>query len=191
MSLINLIKVERQRNFMSSPEQSDKTAEAHFQDGLAFSKLGDDRRTFESYKQAIELDPDHFLAHFNLGVRLGKLRMNLEASKSFREALRLKPEAPMVHYSLAVVSNFIGEFEDAFKHYKEAIRINPEFGRAHSNLAMLYYGVKSGKEAIHHLSIAADLFKQTSDEFMEKNARDLIQECGREFRLTPEDCKTL
>jgi tetratricopeptide (TPR) repeat protein len=97
----------------------------------------------------------------------------------------------MVHYSLAVVSNFIGEFEDAFKHYKEAIRINPEFGRAHSNLAMLYYGIKSGKETIHHLSIAVELFKQTGDEFMEKNASDLIQECGREFKLTPEDCKTL
>ena len=92
---------------MSSQQQKEKTAEEHFQDGLAFSKLGDDRRTFESYKKAIELDPDHFLAHFNIGIRYGKLRMNLEASKSFREALRLKPEAPMVHYSLAVVSNFV------------------------------------------------------------------------------------
>jgi len=97
----------------------------------------------------------------------------------------------MVHYSLAVVSNFIGEMEEAFKHYKEAIRINPEFGRAHSNIAMLYYGIKSGKEAIHHLVKAADIFKQTGDEFMENNARDLIKECGNEFDLTPEDCQTL
>ena len=50
---------------MSSQQQAEKTAEQHFQDGLAFSKLGDDRRTFESYKKAIELDPDYFLAHFN------------------------------------------------------------------------------------------------------------------------------
>jgi len=94
---------------MSSEEPSEKTAEDYFKDGLAFSKLGDDRRTFESYKKAIGLDPDHFLAHFNIGIRYGKLRMNLEASKSFREALRIKPEAPMVHYSLAVVSNLIGK----------------------------------------------------------------------------------
>jgi hypothetical protein len=56
---------------------------------------------------------------------------------------------------------------------------------------MLYYGIKSGKEAIHHLVRAADLFKQTGEEFMENNARDLIKECGREFDLTPEDCQTL
>ena len=80
---------------MSTKQQSEKTAEEYFKDGLAFSKLDDDRRTFESYKKAIEHDPDHFLAHFNLGIRYGKLRMNLEASKSFREALRIKPEAPM------------------------------------------------------------------------------------------------
>ena len=54
---------------MSSEQSSEKTAEDHFKDGLAFSKLGDDRRTFESYKKSIELDPDHFLAHFNLGIR--------------------------------------------------------------------------------------------------------------------------
>ena len=117
--------------------------------------------------------------------------MNLEASKSFREALRIKPEAPMVHYSLAVVSNLIGEMDEAFKHYKEALRINPEFGRAHSNIAMLYYGIKSGKETIHHLAKAADIFKETGEEFMEKNARDLLQECSREFGLTPEDCQAL
>ena len=117
--------------------------------------------------------------------------MNLEASKSFREALRIKPEAPMVHYSLAVVSNLIGEMEEAFKHYKEAIRINPDFGRAHSNIAMLYYGLKHGKETIHHLAKAADIFKETGEDFMEKNARDLLQECGKEFGLTPEDCQTL
>ena len=176
---------------MSSEQHAEKTAEEHFKDGLAFSKLGDDRRTFESYKKAIELDPDHFMAHVNIGIRYGKLRMNLEAAQSFREALRLKPEAPMVHYSLAVVSNFIGEMDEAFKHYEEAIRINPDFGRAHSNIAMLHYGLKHGKETIHYLVKAAELFKQTGDEFMEKNARDLIQECGREFKLTPEDCSTL
>ena len=51
---------------MSTEQQSEKTAEEYFKDGLAFSKLGDDRKTFESYKKAIELDPDHFLAHFNI-----------------------------------------------------------------------------------------------------------------------------
>ncbi len=38
---------------MSSEQQAEKTAEEYFKDGLAFSKLGDDRRTFESYKKAI------------------------------------------------------------------------------------------------------------------------------------------
>ena len=50
---------------------------------------------------------------------------------------------------------------------------------------------KSGKEAIHHLARAADIFKETGEDFMEKNARDLLQECGKEFGLKPEDCQNL
>ena len=112
---------------MTTNTEPKKSAEQWFQEGLAASKLGDPRTCLESYKKAIEIDPDHFLAQFNLGIRYGKLPMNIEAARHFREALRLKPESPMVHYSLAVVCNLIGETDDAFQHYNEAIRLNPEF----------------------------------------------------------------
>ena len=99
---------------MTTNIEPKKSAEQWFQEGLTASKLGDPRTCLESYKNAVEVDPDHFLAHFNLGVRYGKLPMNIEAARHFREALRLKPESPMVHYSLAVVCNLIGETDDAF-----------------------------------------------------------------------------
>jgi tetratricopeptide (TPR) repeat protein len=170
---------------------STKTAEEWFQEGLTAGRLKDDAGAMESYKEAIKTDPDHFMSQFNLGIRYGKLRMNLDAAKCFREALRLKPESPMVHYSLAVISNLIGEIDEAFLHYKEAIRINPEFAKAHSNLAMLHYSLKRGKETIHHLIAARKYFQQTGDEFMGKNAIDLLQECCRDFNLTEEECQTL
>jgi len=170
---------------------SEKSAEDWFQKGLTAGRLKDDAAAMESYKEAIKTDPDHFMAQFNLGIRYGKLRMNLDAAKCFREALRLKPESPMVHYSLAVTSNLIGEIDEAFLHYKEAIRINPEFAKAHSNLAMLHYSLKRGKETIHHLIAARKYFQQTGDEFMGKNAIDLLQECCREFSLTEEECQSL
>jgi tetratricopeptide (TPR) repeat protein len=176
---------------MASEPASTKSAEELFQEGLAAGRLSDHAAALEAYKQAVKIDPDHFMAQFNLGIRYGKLRMNLDAAKCFREALRLKPESPMVHYSLAVVCNLIGETTGAFDHYKEAVRINPEFGKAHSNLAMLYYSIKRGKETIHHLLLARDMFQKTGDEFMAKNAIDLLQECCREFNLTEDECRTL
>ncbi len=176
---------------MSSETQSTKTAEEWFQEGLQAGKLGDGRTAMESYKKAVKLDPNHFLAQFNLGIRYGKVMMNLDAAKCFREALRVKPDAPMVHYSLAVVSNLVGETDEAFTHYKEALRINPEFARAHSNLAMLYYSIKRGRETVHHLLAAARQFEKNGDELMLNNARGLIEECCREFQLTREECETL
>ena len=176
---------------MTTNTEPKKSAEQWCQEGLAASKLGDPRTCLESYKKAIEVDPDYFLAHFNLGVRYGKLPMNIEAARHFREALRLKPESPMVHYSLAVVCNLIGETDDAFKHYNEAIRLNPEFAKAHSNLAMLSYSLKRGKETIHHLLKAVEMFGKTGDEFMVNNAKSLLKDCLKEFNLTAEECKTL
>ena len=80
---------------MSSQQQAEKTAEQHFQDGLAFSKLGDDRRTFESYKKAIELDPDYFLAHFNTR-RLGFREYPLSSvRREYPQGVRRQCHAPL------------------------------------------------------------------------------------------------
>ena len=176
---------------MTTNTEPKKSAEQWFQEGLTASKLGDPRACLESYKKAVGVDPDHFLAHFNLGIRYGKLPMNIEAARHFREALRLKPESPMVHYSLAVVCNLIGETDDAFHHYNEAIRLNPEFAKAHSNLAMLSYSLKRGKETIHYLLKAVEMFEKTGDEFMVNNAKSLLKDCLKEFNLTAEECQTL
>lgn len=176
---------------MASDTGSTKTAEDWFQEGLAAGREGDPRTCLESYKKALEIDPDHFLAHFNLGIRYGKIPMNVEAARHFREALRLKPESPMVHYSLAVVCNLIGETDDAFHHYKEAIRINPDFAKAHSNLAMLYYSIKRGRETIHHLLKAVAMFKNNGDDFMADNAMSILKDCYKEFNLTEDECRTL
>lgn len=176
---------------MTSETDTSKTAEDWFQEGLTAGRARDPQTCLESYKKAVEIDPDHFLAHFNLAIRYGKMPMNIEAAQHFREALRLKPESPMVHYSLAVVCNLIGEMDDAFDHYKEAIRINPEFGKAHSNLAMLHYSLKRGKETIHHLLKAVEMFKKTGDEFMADNATSILQDCHKEFNLSEDECQTL
>ena len=50
-------------------EESAKSAEDYFQEGVAAGRLSDNRRALESYKKAVQLDPYHFLAQFNLGIR--------------------------------------------------------------------------------------------------------------------------
>ncbi|QPJ64939.1 MAG: tetratricopeptide repeat protein [Candidatus Nitrohelix vancouverensis] len=176
---------------MSEDKTKEKTAEEWCQEGLLAGRAGDNRTSMESYKKAVELDPDHFLAQFNLGLRYGKIPMNVEAAKCFREAVRIKPEDAMAHYSLAVVTNLIGETDVCLAHYREAIRINPKFAKAHSNVAMVHYSLKQGRETIHHLLKAEALLEELGDERMRANALDLLNECYREFKLTAEECREL
>ena len=92
---------------------------------------------------------------------------------------------------LGYLPSVIGETDNAFHHYNEAIRFNPEFAKAHSNLAMLHYSIKRGKETIHHLLKAVEMFDKNGDEFMGNNAKSLLKDCFKEFNLTAEECQTL
>ncbi len=150
-------------------------------------RLGNNEASIAAYLKAVELDPANFRAWFNLGIRYGKVLKNLDASKCFKKALQLRQEDAMCHYSLAVVSNLVGETDDAFKHYGEALRINPNFAEAHSNLAMLYYSIKRGKDTVRHLRLAKKLFEEQSDLQMVDNAKNILNECYKEFGINPED----
>jgi tetratricopeptide (TPR) repeat protein len=133
------------------------------------------------------LDPDHFKAWFNLGSRYGKLQQNAKALPCFQKAVELRPGDVMAHYSLAFICNLLNMLEDSVKHYQEALKINPNFARAHSNLATVHYSVKQGKEAIHHLRIAKKLFEEQGELHMVETAGSLLDECYKEFNMTPED----
>ena len=76
---------------MSSEPQTEKTAEEHFKDGLAFSKLGDDRRTFESYKKAIDLRSGYLDAYINLGNAYFRKSDFTSAIDSYEKALKIDP----------------------------------------------------------------------------------------------------
>ena len=172
---------------MTTESEETKTAEDWFREGVALGRLGHNGSAIQSYERAVELNPNHFKAHFNMAIRYGKLLMNIKAAESFRKALEIKPEDVMTHYSLAVVSNLIGETDEAFKHYEEAVKLKPKFAKAYSNMAMMYYAVKQGKSTIQNLLTAQRLFSEQGDEMMASNAADLLNECYKEFGISPED----
>ena len=172
---------------MSSEANTEKTAENWYHEGLSMGRLGNNEASIAAYRKTVELDPSNFRAWFNLGIRYGKIMKNLDAAKCFKKALEFRPEDALCHYSLAVVSNLIGETDEAFKHYGETLRINPDFAKAHSNLAMLHYSLKRGKDTVRHLRLAKKLFERQADLQMTENARNLLNECYKEFGIKPED----
>ena len=98
---------------------------------------------------------------------------------------------PKVILTIEIILHATEDITKIEKSLSETLEINPEFAKAHSNLAMLSYSLKRGKETIHHLLKAVEMFEKTGDEFMINNAKSLLKDCLKEFNLTAEECQTL
>lgn len=70
---------------------------------LTVCHAGDPEKEIESYRRAIELDPDDAKAHTNLGTALNEQGKTDEAIESFRRAIELDPKNLMASANLANV----------------------------------------------------------------------------------------
>ena len=75
-------------------------AERYNREGVVHFNKGDYDAALASFKEAIRLNPDLFLAHFNLGVTYGKKGQLDASTASFKEAIRLEPDVASGHFAL-------------------------------------------------------------------------------------------
>ncbi len=75
-------------------------AERYNSEGVVHFNKGDYDAALASFKEAIRLNPDLFLAHFNLGVTYGKKGQWDASIDSFKEAVRLEPDVASGHFAL-------------------------------------------------------------------------------------------
>ncbi len=126
-------------------------ADAHYNLGLAYQRLGRQQEAIISYKETIRLNPNYSKAHNNLGKAYEALGRNDESSAEYKETLRLDPSDTIARNNLNLLdpSNTInrntlnllgpfdqgtkllkeGEYDSAIPYLKEAIRINPDYAR--------------------------------------------------------------
>jgi len=90
-----------------------ENADAHYNLGRYYRKLGRYEDAIETYDQAIEADPDHAASYFDLGMLYGKLEEFENGERSFNQVLRINPDhAPTLHY-MGLIYNGMGRYDDA------------------------------------------------------------------------------
>lgn len=94
------------------------SAEAHFNIGLAYSKLGDSTNAIESLKNTIRLKPNSAEAHCNLGFEYKDIGKAREAADSFTEALRIRPNYSKAIWNLGMIYVELGDLDNALKQYE-------------------------------------------------------------------------
>lgn len=97
---------------------------AHFNLGVAYGAMGDDREAAE-YKRALQLDPDDVPAYLNLGAALFARGHYDEAIATYRKGIEVNPLVASLHYSLSLALEKEAKAAEAKAELALAMKINP------------------------------------------------------------------
>ena len=123
-------------------------AEAHYNLGNAFQKLGRLDEAVASFHKALAIKPDFAEAHYNLGNAFQKLGRLDEAVASFHKALAIKSDYTEAHNNLGLALQNLGKLDEAMASYHKALDIKPDFAEAHINLGLILNGLGQFQESL-------------------------------------------
>ena len=112
-------------------------AQVHNNLGNTLKEMGRLGEAEESFKKAIELNPDFFIAYNNSGTVLDELDKFAESEASYRKAIALNPTYSEAYSNLGSNLRQLGKLKEAEASYTQVIALNPGFAQAHSNLGAI------------------------------------------------------
>ena len=112
----------------------DTLAEAHAAMGLLKSYKNDAAGAEQSYRRAIELNPNSSIAHYRYAFSLLIGLQNEDAIREMQRAQELDPISLPIDTTLAGCLLYAGQYDEAIKYSKLALEVDPQFGLARSNL---------------------------------------------------------
>lgn len=116
----------------------DTLAEAHAAMGMVKNYKNDLAGAEQSYRRAIELNPNSAIAHYRYAFNLlGRFQID-EAIYEMRLAQEFDPISLPINTTLAAGFIYAGQYDEAIKYSKLALEVDPQFGPARLNLAEAY-----------------------------------------------------
>ncbi|KZD03305.1 MULTISPECIES: tetratricopeptide repeat protein [Thalassospira] len=97
----------------------------------------------QSFRKAVELEPEITQAHANLGVLLYQQERLQAALEAFANAIKTNPQYAEGYNSIGGIYHKLGKFDAAEKYFVGAIQANKNYAEAYYNLGNTFF--KSGK----------------------------------------------
>jgi Flp pilus assembly protein TadD len=122
---------------MVDPESGTEVAR-YLREGLERFRRGDFEGASESYRDAVEADPEDPQAYLGLGSVYLRLERLGEAGRAFRRAIAITPDDPMAHVGLGQTLKLSGDPDGAIASLNRALEIDPESTDAAYTLSLVH-----------------------------------------------------
>ncbi|XP_031282560.1 probable UDP-N-acetylglucosamine--peptide N-acetylglucosaminyltransferase SPINDLY isoform X1 [Pistacia vera] len=126
-------------------EKDSGNVEAHIGKGICLQMQNMGRPAFDSFAEAIKLDPQNACAHTHCGILYKDEGRLVEAAESYQKALSADPSYKPAAECLAIVLTDLGtslklagNTQEGIQKYYEALRIDPHYAPAYYNLGVVY-----------------------------------------------------
>ena len=101
--------------------------------GVALKSQGNADKAIDSYKKAIEINPNNSEAYCNMGNALQDQGKSEKAVEAYQKALSIEPNSTDAYNNLGNVFQKQDKLEASIKAYQKALKLNPSNVQAWSN----------------------------------------------------------
>lgn len=114
-------------------------AQSYYRLGIIHGQKGRPQEALDSYRKALELDPDIVPARVAVGTLLSRAGEYAEAEKELKRAARLDPSYEKTFYNLGLVYSEEGRPDSALMMMERAVELDPDYGLARVGVAATLY----------------------------------------------------
>jgi Flp pilus assembly protein TadD/peroxiredoxin len=116
--------------------------------GLLAVREGRAGQAISYFQEALQRNPDHWIAIENLGNAYRQQKRWDEARTTLERAVAMKPDEPEANYSLGMVFAQSDDTERAYQYLQKALKFRPAYPEALNNLGVLYLRTRRRDEAV-------------------------------------------
>jgi Tfp pilus assembly protein PilF len=126
-----------QKSFSVS-DQSDSRAESYYKKGVAYQQEGELTKAMDSYRRALNFNPDHLQANMNLATAYLQAGRYKQAEQILVYLYASRPKDSKILYNFGVLLYQTGEFTSAENKLKKLLEMDPFHLEANLLLATIY-----------------------------------------------------
>lgn len=134
-----------------------KDASLHFNLGLNYMEVGNERKAREEFRKTIDLEPAHAKAYQGLGLLHYEREEYMEAGAYYLATIDAGKQDEFVYYKLGSCFFKLKNFGKAVDAYQKAIALNPNQKRYHFGLGASYIALNEHYDAIAAMEVALRL----------------------------------